>query len=153
MRLATRKTVEGGVENFFEGGYAKGWFFKVSDAFMESLDMAFTLKGATQGSCFSFAVGDVFYDDVLAYSLQWQDAKLKIKYCARVLKANASSIIQQENAEGKKVKEVVDGLLVFALDTYTNGIVSTKEFETNQFDFANFLRTGILESAGLNLGA
>ncbi len=151
MRLATRKTLEGGVENFFEGGFAKGWFFKVSDAFMESLDMAFTLKGATQGTCFSFALGDIFYDNASAYSLNWAEAKLKIKYCVRILQANSSSIIQSENSAGKKIKEILDGVVVFALDTYSNGVATTKEFETNQFDFANFLRTGILESESLNL--
>ncbi len=151
MRAASRRSIEGGAEKFFEGGFAQGWFFKLSGAFMESLDIAPTLKGATQGSCFSFAAGDVFYDDASAYSLEWGRAKLKIKFCARVLQANPSSIVQQENSEGKKTKEVVDGLLVFALDSYSGGEVSTREIETNQYDFANFLRTGVLESAGLSL--
>ena len=151
MRAASRRSIEGGAEKFFEGGFAQGWFFKLSCAFMESLDIAPTLKGATQGSCFSFAAGDVFYDDASAYSLEWGRAKLKIKFCARVLQANPSSIVQQENSEGKKTKEIVDGLLVFALDSYSGGEVSTREIETNQYDFANFLRTGVLESAGLSL--
>lgn len=151
MRPASRKSIEGGVEKFFEGGFARGWFFKLSDAFMESLDIAPTLKGATWGTCFSFAAGDVFYDDASAYSLEWGKAKLKIKFCARVLSANPSSIVRNEDSGGKKTKEVIDGLLVFALDSYSGGAVSTREIETNQYDFANFLRTGVLESAGLCL--
>ena len=151
MRAALRKSIEGGVEKFFDGGFAQGWFFKLSDAFMESLDIALTLKGATRGTCFSFAAGDVFYDDASAYFLEWGRAKLKIKFCARVLQANPSSIVQQEISGGKKTREVVDGLLVFALDSYSGGEVFTREIETNQYDFANFLRTGILESAGLRL--
>ena len=151
MRSAARKTLVGGVEKFFEGGYAKSWFFKLSDAFMSQLDMAFTLKGATQGTCFCFETGDIFYDSAAAYNLEWGEAKNKIKYCARVLQAAPSSIIQEEGAGGKKTKAVADGSLKFALDTFCGGEVSTREIETNQYDFAEFLRTGELPGAGIKL--
>ncbi|MBR6389495.1 MAG: hypothetical protein IKS15_05190 [Opitutales bacterium] len=151
MRSAARKSVEGGVEKFFEGGYAKSWFFKVGDAFMGQLDMASTLGGATQGTCFCFETGDVFYDSAAAYALEWGEAKNKIKYCARVLQAAPSSIVQEENSSGKKTKLVADGALKFALDTFENGEVSTREIDTNQFDFAEFLRTGELNGAGIKL--
>ena len=151
MRSAARKPVEGGVEKFFEGGYAKSWFFKLSDAFMSQLDMAFTLKGATRGTCFCFETGDIFYDSAAAYNLEWGEAKNKIKYCARVLQATPSSIIQEEDASGKKIKTVADGSVKFALDTFDRGEVSTREIEATQFEFAEFLRTGVLKGADIKL--
>lgn len=95
-RIAERVKLEGGIEKFFEGGYASGWFFKVSDAFMGQLDIAETLKGATAGTCYSFEAGDIFYDSSAAYEMPWGEAVRAVSCALRVTDAVPSSIVVDE---------------------------------------------------------
>lgn len=158
MRLAQRSKIDGGLEKFFEGGFAAGYFFCVGEAFKRQLDIASNLGGATCGVCFSFELGDVFYDDRRAYELPWAEAKKFVNYIVRVSEASPSSIVVEEIAGGakvKKLKKVADGALKFALVAKgADGdfdFAAQREFLTNQFDFVEFLKTGRLESACLDL--
>lgn len=158
MRLATRKKLDGGLQKFFEGGFASDYFFCVSPAFTRQLDIALTSTGATQGSCFCFEKGDVFYDDKLAYKTIWQESKKHVNHIVRVLDAIASSIVLEEFDDGskvKKVKKINDGFVTFSLVSKNeNGefdFKNAREISTNQFDFVEFLKTGKLDSEHLNL--
>lgn len=167
MRSADRKKLQGGLEEFFEGGFARGYFFCVGSVFARSLDIAQTLTGATQGVCFSFGVGDIFYDNVCALNLPWKQAKRQIKYIVKVVDAIPSSIIVElvkTSVVGKdkackevekKIKKVADGALKFILVSKNSDgefdFKNAPEISTNQFDFAEFLKTGKLASAQIEL--
>lgn len=158
MRPALRRKLDGGLEKLFEGGFARGYFFCVSEAFKRQLDIASTLNGATEGVCYSFELGDVFYDDRRAYELPWAEACKFVRHIVRIVEALPSSIIVEElevSGKQKKVKKVADGLLKFKL--VSKGIdgefdfAGALEVQTNQFDFVEFLRTGKLVSANIDL--
>lgn len=158
MRLALREKLDGGLGKFFEGGFAAGYFFCVSEAFKRQLDIASNLGGATRGVCFSFEQGDVFYDDRRAYELPWAEAKKFVNYLVRVSEAYPSSIVLEQVESGakvKKLKKVADGALKFVLVVKgADGefdFAARREFLTNQFDFVEFLKSGKLESRGLDL--
>jgi hypothetical protein len=59
----------------FKNGYAEGWAFAVAEAFRDALDIKLTDKVIgrkkmqiwTQGQQFGFSLGDVLYNDRLAY--------------------------------------------------------------------------------------
>ncbi len=159
-RIAERVKLEGGIEKFFEGGYASGWFFKVSDAFMGQLDIAETLKGATAGTCYSFEAGDIFYDSSAAYEMPWGEAVRAVSCALRVTDAVPSSIVvdevRGEDGEAKKLKRIADGRLVFEIvGRGADGALdfsAAREVECDQFEFAGLLRTGELPRLGIFLG-
>ena len=154
-RSAARKKLEGGVEAFFEGGRARGYFFSVPEVFADQLDIARTSKGATQGTCFSFEEGDVFYDSAAPMAIPWGEAVKSAKFALMVDESVPSSIISEEDASGdgvKRKKYVLDGPLKFLLFRRRAGggldFSSPEIFESDQYAFARLLESGTLESGG-----
>lgn len=94
----------------FSDGYAKNWFFAVSTAFRDQLDIRYTdrsttsiqkdengksvkiktlFKEWTQGRYFCFAEGHVVYDTPKA-SLVWSEAMQHIQYACQVIQGTAN---------------------------------------------------------------
>ena len=143
-RISQRKKLPP-LEKFFENSYISSWFFKVSEAFSSALDISSTQSGATMGSCFTFEIGDIFYDNQKAYKLDWQNTKDNVRYCVQILESTPSSIVVEEVDElGKitKVKKIVDGVIVFELRDLSKKENQALKISTNQFEFVEFLQTG-----------
>ncbi|MBO6103045.1 MAG: hypothetical protein J6P03_07305 [Opitutales bacterium] len=152
-RIAQRKKLPNGLADIFTDSYARDWFFKVPEAFADSLDVSLTINGGSCGTCYSFEAGDVFYDDVRAYLLDWAAAQKAARFCVRVLEAAPSSIVVEEEASGdsakpSKVKKIMDGDLVFEIRDLRDAQGAAVKVSTNQFEFARFLRGGKISLLG-----
>lgn len=88
----------------FPGGYADGWYMRIPDAFRGALDVQQTIRVSggkqqlvwTQGSTFTFKVGDALYDTPDAYQ-EWATALKKIRLCVAVKSANDARPISKDN--------------------------------------------------------
>jgi hypothetical protein len=78
----------------FRNGFTNGWACAVPAAFRAALDIRQTAKKTrwTQGTNFSFNVGDTFYDAPEAYELPWAEAVKLIGYGIQVKDVQASEV-------------------------------------------------------------
>jgi hypothetical protein len=101
----------------FENGFAAGWFFAISEACKDALDIKQTeraFKGVketlwTQGKLYAFNHGDVFYDTREAYGPdEWQSVLNKIRVCVQIREARPSTLVESKQYRTAKAVEVIE---------------------------------------------
>lgn len=141
----------------FSDGYAAGWKFIVRKCNWPYLDILYTPRKKnkkltmvlTQGSCFSFASGLVFYDTIDAYSMTWGNALKSIHVSLQIKSSTPTVAVYQVFAKnGILVNQshYVYGTVEFAL--YRPNADHTQEKEISRFtcqqdEFVRLLKTGI----------
>jgi uncharacterized cupin superfamily protein len=129
------------------------WFMWVPPCFNAALDILETIRILdgrqtltwTQGSNFSFAAGDVIYNDLRAYN-EWSEAMRHIRYCIRITTANPVT-------PGERLNKRNSGSVTFELLTPNNaatGIECQSRHTVTQDELVRLLITGNCRS--LNLG-
>lgn len=128
------------IDIYFEDGYVRGWFFGVSTAFRDALDIKYescaiddgngskTFSGWTVGVPpeYSFAPGDVFYHPYEREKKPWGDQIKNLIYSVKV----------------KSLKAAHDELIVDLVE-YGNGIaVKNSEIILSQNEFGKLLMFG-----------
>ena len=122
-----------------------GWYMYVPRCFNDALDIKLTervVKGQknrvwTQGSSFSFGVGDALYDTADAYKI-WREALTSIDLCVQVKEATSVSV-----AEDRQLR--MPGSVTFAVFTPNvrrTQIVQRRSLTMSQDDFVRFLIEG-----------
>ena len=130
----------------FENGYAKGWFFAVSKAFRDQLDIRKTdrvIAGQTrsvwtQGTAYCFGIGHILYDTPKAYQI-W---KIALKYI------NIACQVQQAIPAGVTPSE--KGMVLFEKlkpDEQRKKLVHNGFYRTDQVQFVAFLQSGKIDDA------
>ena len=95
------------INPLFVDGYADNWHFAVSEAFKDALDIKWTAVSEnlvetwfwTQGSNYSFKVGDTLYDTRAAYEKPWHEALKIFKYCVKVISASPAVVVVSKEFE------------------------------------------------------
>ena len=91
----------------FSDGYAIGWKFIVRPCNWQSLDILYTPRRKdkhvshvwTQGKCYSFTPGSVFYDTMAAYKLPWAEALKHITCSLQIKESSPTDIISHVYVE------------------------------------------------------
>lgn len=91
----------------FSKGYAEGWIFVVRPSNWQDLDILYTPRRKnkqvsyvwTQGECYSFTSGSVFYDKVDAYTMTWGDALKRISCSIQIKESSPTEIIPHVSLE------------------------------------------------------
>ncbi len=136
----------------FVDGYAKGWFFAVSESFKDCLDIKYmerkepqdegpsrSVMRWTQGQDFCFAEGHRIYDTPKAY-LQWSEALKHIKFSIEVLRAIPAGWVDQNHR--------TEGAVTFKLEKPNSdctGLETLGQYHMTQARFVEYLRTGELK--------
>lgn len=139
------RTAEYGIDFSGPAESAAGWAIPVTAAFRERLDILWTSwkdkglrQGWTQGvpACFSFTVGDVFYDPPEVRAMAWGEALKILKRTVRVLEAKPDV----EHGAG-----IIDGEVTFLYSEGDNlAPEAGRKIRTTQHRFVEFLRSGVL---------
>lgn len=153
----------------FPEGYAKGWFFAVSKAFRDQLDIRYTdrikttrkindkgeeeeiktlFKEWTQGRYFCFAEGHILYDTTEAGRV-WSEAMEHIRYVCKVINGTPNRVALDEET-GVSEKVFLEGQVFFQLltpDDRREKLVVKNSFRVTQREFVIFLKSGRLKGA------
>lgn len=131
----------------FTDGFAKNWHFVVGECFKKELDIELSTRQKqkkaykvwTQGPYFSFSEGNIFYDSLDAFKLQWGDALKTINKACQVIKASPSKPSETEIPEEGFVE-----FRLFVNDRATNQLKLDKKLKTTQTQFVEYLKNGVL---------
>ena len=91
----------------FTKGYAEGWKFIVRPSNWQDLDILYTPRRKskqvsyvwTQGKCYSFTSGSVFYDTMDAYTMPWGEALRHITCSLQIKESFPTEIVPQVSLE------------------------------------------------------
>lgn len=91
----------------FSNGYAAGWKFIVRPCNWQDLDILYTPRRKnkqvfyvwTQGKCYSFTSGSVFYDTMKAYKMPWGEALKHITCSLQIKESLPTGIVSQVAVE------------------------------------------------------
>lgn len=149
----------------FSSGYAKNWKFAVRPSCYSSLDIVSLPRATnkkdntgktikenvlTQGYCYNFSEGQVFYNDKVAYETTWGNALQKLKYSLQIQTVSPSlnnNIVTFKDGQIINQFTIRYGVINFKM--YHPSQNKTQEelsnrFECTQDKFVEFLKTGIL---------
>jgi hypothetical protein len=119
--------------------YTLDWYMCVPRCFNDALDIKKTTRVEnreeklvwTQGSTFTFKVGDIIYDNESAYSLPWQEAIHKIHLSIQVteIRGDATAINKETEFSGRVVFQVLTpDVTTTRLENIGEGSLSNQEF-------------------------
>jgi len=135
----------------FQDGYSTDLAFVLPAAFRAALDMTFDTRKKdgeayqvwTQGNIYSFKRGDTIYDQLTAYTEDWQTALKTMKLCLDVqdaqsvaLDPNAADGLYHGSVWFHTLVPTTDKIKVEKKDSYT----------CTQFEFVELLKTGTLKN-------
>ena len=129
-----------------EEDYTQGWYMCIPRCFNDTLDIKKTIRKEhgqdklvwTQGTAFSFKVGDTMYDTPSAYSLPWSQALQKLRLAVQV-KEVIDAMQSDENVPGSSANVVVK---IFVPNDTKTRLERTGEYTLHQDDFVRFLIIG-----------
>jgi hypothetical protein len=129
-----------------EEDYTLNWYLSVPKCFNDALDIKKTVRTQhkqeklvwTQGSAFSFKVGDTFYDTASAYSLPWSQALNKILFAIQIKKVIDG--VTNNNRETQLSANVA--FEVYVPDENKAQLKKIGEDEISQQAFVRFLISG-----------
>jgi hypothetical protein len=133
-----------------EEEYTQDWYMCVPKCFNDALDIKKTtrierVQGQkqeklvwTQGTAFSFKVGDTMYDTPSAYSLPWSQALQKLRLAVQV-KEVIDAMQSDKNVPGSSANVVVE---IFVPNDTKTMLERTGEHTLPQDDFVRFLIIG-----------
>lgn len=145
--------------------FAKGWFFSLSSAFRDALDIKYTPRKNsqagytwTQGESYSFKEGDTIYDSEEAYytrdkgnpeEFTWAKAVEKLSLCIQVISSTAAVPSSYDEDSGEIINN--DGQIKFQIFEYSNGQVKpirSNVFHCTQPEFIKLLKHGLFKQLG-----
>lgn len=129
-----------------EEDYSQDWYMCVPKCFNDALDIKKTTRILhkqeelvwTQGATFSFKVGDILYDTVLAYQLPWHQAIHHIRLAIQI--TTIKSAITTDYIDVESAGGVVFQLLT--TDDSKMRLEKIDEYTLSQLDFVRFLIKG-----------
>jgi len=129
----------------FEDGYAKGWFMAIGEHYRNELDIILSERSKkketyliwTQGPYFSFAPGNIFYDNKSAYETVWSEAVKNINIACQITSATPCKL----DEKGLFSDGIVE-FRIFRKNSANNGLTFSETRECSQTNFVNFLKTG-----------
>lgn len=135
----------------FTKGYAAGWRFIVRSCNYSALDIKRTpmvinkkeIVTYTQGKCYEFVSGSIFYDDIAAYTEKWGEAVKKIKRSIQIIETTPTDIdykVVYRDGKLKRTTEIDYGKVKFVL--YESGNKIIDEYECRQDEFVRLLKSG-----------
>lgn len=138
----------------FSDGYAENWFMAIGEQFKNELDIKKTKRKKnsefigvwTQGTSYSFAEGQVFYDTPKGYSI-WSEALGKIIFTCKILKAEAKT----NTAKHKGAHEGFVEFALYKINSEKTNIVEIGIHKMTQDDFVIFLHTGKIDGTKIDL--
>lgn len=131
----------------FSKGYAAGWKFIVRPCNYTELDILYGLRTdenvssekkivLTQGTCYNFLQGSIFYDNMVAYTDNWEDALKKI---------NISLQVDWVSESIRTKKEPIYGTIHFSVYKPNRDLTRLEKissFSCRQDEFVSLLKTG-----------
>jgi len=132
----------------FPGGYADNWYMQIPDVFRGAVDIQQTIRVSagkqqlvwTQGSTFSFKVGDTLYDTPDAYQ-EWATALKKLRLCVAVKSATDSRPVSKDNPKRHAGYVAFE---IFKPNRDRSAVEKVGEQSCSQDEFVRFLIAGAL---------
>lgn len=127
------------------------WFMCVPSCFNSALDILQTPRKEggkeclvwTQGSAFSFKVGDILYDTSKAYST-WSEALKHMAFCVRVEQASDATPPKKGKTQQESIQRISGFIRCSILipDKHRITVKEAGEFQMTQDEFVRFLIRG-----------
>jgi len=131
-----------------ESEHAEGWYMYVPKCFNTALDIKYNKckKTWSQGSAFSFKIGDTIYNTPMAYE-QWSKALKYINICISIKQALSAR-------PAWKNEKRYSGLIHFSIlvpNKAQTNLIERDEYQLTQDDFVILLIQGSSKESEINL--
>lgn len=141
----------------FSKGYADGWKFIVRPCNYSDLDIDYSNISSedenselilTQGKCYNFRSGEIFFDNICAYNEIWENALKKLNFCLQIDSATESTSVKRIIFENDKfisgffsIYGIID-FSIYKTNENRTGFEKIGNYSCKQDEFVELLKTG-----------